>query len=332
VDLEDLLAPLRPRLGHLDEPVEPTRPENRLVEHIEPVRGRDDPHLAAVLEPVHLREQLHHRPLDLRVPGGFRVRPLGGDGVDLVDEDHCRLAFGGEFEQVTDEPRALADELPHQLRAGHLDERGVRLVGDRLRQHRLPGAGRAVQQNAARRFDSDLSELVGVHERVLDGLTNLSNLVGDPADVVVDDLRRAVDLHRLRTGVRLVVQHRLDREGVVDRDAVAGLQLVGEPCRHLRQHFLVVAVLFDNDTVVCHLVDGRDVQRGGLQRLVASFQLVDLLAEIGPPLFGVVEPVVKLFVHLDDPREVFPHRVEPFLLAHLRVEIQTRTLRERGTA
>jgi len=197
VDLQDARATLGVRLRHLDEAVKAPRTQDRLVEHVEAVRGGHDPDLAAVVKAVHLGEQLHHRALNLGVARRLRVRPLGGDGVNLVDEDDSGLAFASELEQVTDESGALADELPDQFGAGHLDEGGVGLVGDRLRQHRLPSPRRAVQEDTARRIDADRLELLGVFERVLDGLADLADLVVDAADVVVGDVRGLGDLHRL---------------------------------------------------------------------------------------------------------------------------------------
>jgi len=321
VDLEDPAATLDAGFGHLDEAVEPAGPEDRLVEHIEPVGCGHDPDVAAVVEAVHLREQLHHGPLDLRVAGGLRVRPLGGDGVDLVDEDDRGFALGREFEEVPDESGALADELPDQLGARHLDERGVGLVCDRLRQHRLPGSGRAVQQHPRRRVDADLREHLGVGERLLDRLPNLPDLVVDPADVGVRHRRRRVDLHGLRPGVGLVVEQLLDREGVVDRDPVAGVELVVEMRRDLGQHLLVVAVLFDHHAVVGQLLDRREIQRGGFQRLVAPFQLLQFPLELAPAVRGFREAFVELGVDGDEPLVVLADRRQAFGVGHLRIEV-----------
>jgi hypothetical protein len=208
VNLEDALASLRVGLGHLDETVEPARPEDGAVEHVEAVGGGDDADLPPVVEPVHLREQLHHRALDLRVAGGLRLGTGRGNGVDLVDKDDSGLVLGGEFEQVTHQARALADELLDELGASHLDERGVCLVCDGLRQHRLAGAGRAVQQHAGGRVDTDRIELLGADERLFDGLADLADLLFESADVVVHRLGALFDLHRLCAGVCLGLQHR----------------------------------------------------------------------------------------------------------------------------
>jgi len=82
VDLEDLDAALVVGLGDLDEAVEAAGSEDGAVEHVEAVGGGDDPDFTALVEAVHLGEELHHRPLDLGVAGGLGVGPLGGDGVD----------------------------------------------------------------------------------------------------------------------------------------------------------------------------------------------------------------------------------------------------------
>jgi len=183
-----------------------------------------------------------------------------------------------------------------------------------------------VQEDTARRIDADRLELLGVFERVLDGLADLADLVVDAADVVVGDVRGLGDLHRLRPGVGLVVEHLLDREGIVDRDAVAGPEVGLKRRGRLRQHLLVVAVLFDDYSVIGDLLDGGDVQRGGLQHLVFAFQPVHVRLEFAAPVLRVIKSVLELIVHLQYPPVVLADRLEPLRLAHLRIEFQTRTV------
>ena len=64
---------------------------------------------------------------------------------------------------------------------------GVDLGGHRLRNHRLPGAGGAVQQHALGWVDAEPSEEFGVLEGQLDHLTDLLQLLADAADVLVGD-------------------------------------------------------------------------------------------------------------------------------------------------
>src|SRR4029453_16666318 len=79
-----------PRLGgqpDLHAAVEAARAEERLVEHVEAVGGRDDDDPLAIAEAVQLDEQLVEGALALGV-GARLARATGApDGVDLVEED-----------------------------------------------------------------------------------------------------------------------------------------------------------------------------------------------------------------------------------------------------
>ena len=80
-------------------------------------------------------------------PPDERERPIG---VELVDEDDRRRRLLGLREQVTHARGADADDHLDELRRRHLEERHARLAGDRARQQRLAGPGRAAEQHAAR--------------------------------------------------------------------------------------------------------------------------------------------------------------------------------------
>ena len=80
--------------------------------------------------------------------------PAHADGVDLVDEDDALAApLAGEAlrlpRQVADDDRVDADERLGEAGAGDRHERRVESGRDRLRQHRLAGARRAEEEQAA---------------------------------------------------------------------------------------------------------------------------------------------------------------------------------------
>src|SRR3954471_18063908 len=95
----------------------------------------------------------------------------------------------------------LADVLVEQLRALDVEEVGAPLtlpglgdllgqrVGNRLGDERLATTGRAVEQDALRRLQLVLEEQVLVQERQLGGVTDLLDLVTEPTDVGVADVR-----------------------------------------------------------------------------------------------------------------------------------------------
>ena len=95
---------------------------------------------------VTVRSRGRHRRAERRAPHGH--------GVDLVDEDDALPApFGGEPlrlpSHVADDQYIDADEGLSEPRARDRDERAVEAGRNRLREHRLAGARRAVEEDAA---------------------------------------------------------------------------------------------------------------------------------------------------------------------------------------
>src|ERR687887_258735 len=112
--------PSRPaKIGRADEDlaIESPRPQERRVEPVDTVRRRDHDKLAAVLEPVHLDEQLIERLVLLARKIEAALEP---DRVELVDEDDRGPVLLGDREQATDPGCPQPGE--------HLDERARRLA------------------------------------------------------------------------------------------------------------------------------------------------------------------------------------------------------------
>ena len=109
--------------------------------------------LSRDLEAVHLDQQLVQGLVALAGDVGAAG---GADRVELVDEEDRRGVLAGLLEEAPDPGGAEAGE--------HLDERGGRLaeevgaglVRDRLGEHRLAGAGRAVQEDPLRHLRAEL--------------------------------------------------------------------------------------------------------------------------------------------------------------------------------
>ena len=170
-----------------DLPVEPARAQQRRVEDVGPVGGRDQDDVGLDVEAVHLDEQLVQRLLALVVAAAHAGAAVPADGVDLVDEDDRRGVRLGLLEQVADPAGADADEHLDEVGAGDRVERHAGLAGDRAGQQRLAGAGRAVQQHALGDLRADGLELGRLGEELLDLLQLLDRLVGT-GDVGEGDL------------------------------------------------------------------------------------------------------------------------------------------------
>ena len=117
--------------------------------------------------------------------------PPHPDRVDLVDEDDALaaplprqpLGLPGD---VADDDRVNADERRGKARARDRDERGVEPGRDRLREHRLAGAGSTEEENASLALAACLLEvLAGLPDR--DDAANLFLRLSLPADILEPD-------------------------------------------------------------------------------------------------------------------------------------------------
>ena len=180
-----------------DVPVEASGAEQRRVEHVGPVGGRDDDDVLVGLEAVHLDQELVEGLLALVVTTAEARTTLAADGVDLVDEHDARRVLLGLVEEVADAARADTDEHLDELRAADAEERNARLAGDGLAEQRLAGAGRADQEHALGDARADGDELVRVLEELDDLVELLLGLI-HAGDVDERD-RRLVTREQART-------------------------------------------------------------------------------------------------------------------------------------
>src|SRR5256712_2287592 len=184
VDLQDLLAATPVRDADLDLAVEPTGPAQRGVDCLVPVRRADHDDLTATGEAVHEREELRDdAPFDL----AGHLFPLRGDRVEFIDEQDARSVLLGLLELLAEALLALSVVLRHDLRALNRIEIRARFVRHRLRDERLAGAGRSVQEDPFRRIDPEALEQLRVFQRELDHLADLHQLLLESADVFVRD-------------------------------------------------------------------------------------------------------------------------------------------------
>ena len=174
-----------------DLPVEAAGPQQRGVEDVGTVGRRDEDDAAADVEAVHLDEQLVEGLLPLVVAAAHAGAAVPADGVDLVDEDDGRGVLLGLVEQVADPAGADADEHLDEVRAGDRVEGHAGLAGDRAREQRLAGAGRAVEQHALGDLRADGLELGGLLEELLDLAELLDRLLA-PGDVGERRLRHVL--------------------------------------------------------------------------------------------------------------------------------------------
>ena len=199
-DLDPLF--LRGERDH-DLAVEAARAQQRGVEDVGPVRGREHHDALGRLEAVHLGEHLVEGLLAFVVAAAEPGAALAADRVDLVDEDDRGRLLARGLEEVADAGGADADEHLHEVGAGDRDERNAGFTGDRTRDQRLAGARRTDEQHALGDARADVLELAG-HLQEVDDFGDLflhRAVAGDVGEGglrfvgVVDLGARAPDVH-----------------------------------------------------------------------------------------------------------------------------------------
>ena len=185
---EDGLAALDVGIRHGDLPVEASRAQQRRIEHVLAVGGRDDDDALVFVEAVHLDEKLVERLLALVVSAAPAGAAVAAHRVDLVDEEDARRILLGLLEHVADARGADADEHLDEVGARNGEERNPRLAGDGPRKQGLAGARRPDQERARRNPAAEPAELLRVAQELDDFLHLLLGLVdsrhvveGDPA-------------------------------------------------------------------------------------------------------------------------------------------------------
>ena len=297
----------------LDLHVEASRSEDRRVDEILAVRRPDHDHVAQSLDAVDLGEQLGD---DRRLHVGRDAGAAGAEHrVHLVEEHDDRPALlallPSALEHHADLPLGLAHVLVEQLGALDVDEVAAALlvagrrgdlagqaVGDRLGDERLAASRRAVEQDPLRRRQAVLGEQVGVEERQLDGVGDLLDLIVEPTDVLVGDVRHLLEQQVLDLGSGQLLEQQVG--AMVEAHRVAGAQMdaahrVGE----LADALLVGAPDHQcPDAVLEHLLD-RDDLASDLRR--AGEDDVEALVEhdLGPDLqLEVIDLRMQRHLHL----------------------------------
>ena len=164
----------------------------------------------------------------------------GADGVELVDEEDRGLVLARLVEQAADARGAEAGEHLDEGRRRLREELRVRLVRHGLREQRLAGAGRPVQEDALRHPRAEPLELPSGSRRNSTTSRSSSLASFDAGDLLPADLLVGLrlDLHRLRAGHHLQrpPQHVDDRghEHEADDPAPVGRRTAGRPGRRRR--------------------------------------------------------------------------------------------------
>mmetsp|Transcript_53268 Transcript_53268/g.124851 ORF Transcript_53268/g.124851 Transcript_53268/m.124851 type:complete len:956 (-) Transcript_53268:390-3257(-) len=177
VHVQDLLAATDVWQRHVDLAVETAGAQQRGVQDVRAVGGRDDDDTEVGVEAVHLDEHLVQCLLALVIAAAQAGATVAADGVNFVDEDDAGRALLGLLEHVAHAGRANADEHLDEVGTRDREERHLGLAGDGLGQQRLAGTRGADHQHAARDAAAQLLELLRVLQEVDQFLHFLLGLV-----------------------------------------------------------------------------------------------------------------------------------------------------------
>ena len=150
-------------VGRVDDdlPVEPSRSQQRRIEHVRPVRGGQDHHALVAGKAVHLGQDLIQRLLALVVTAErTSAAARAADGVDLVDEDDRRRDLARLAEELANAAGSHADDHLDELGGARAEERHLGLAGRGPRQQRLAGSRRTREQDALGRARAETAILV----------------------------------------------------------------------------------------------------------------------------------------------------------------------------
>ena len=161
------MATRPPLSGPVDQhlPVEPPRAQQRRIEDLGPVGGRQQDHADPRIEAVELGEQLVERLLLLVVAAEGAGHAAAPQRIEFVDEDDAGRRLARLLEQVANARRADPDEHLDELRAGDREERDPGLTGHGAGEQRLAGARRPDQQNALGNMRPEPAVALGILEK-----------------------------------------------------------------------------------------------------------------------------------------------------------------------
>ncbi len=173
VHLQSVQSALKIGSVHDDPAVKTTGTEQRLIQYLRAVGGRQNDHALGRIEAVDLAEELVQ---------GLVVAAHAGvsgsaHGVDLIDKDDAGGDLGGLPEQIPDTAGAHAHEHLLKIRAGDGEEGHIGFACHRLGDEGLAGTGGTHQQRTLGQLCADVGVLLGVVEEVDDLLQRFLGFV-----------------------------------------------------------------------------------------------------------------------------------------------------------
>jgi hypothetical protein len=170
--------------GNLDDLVQSSGTEQRLVHDFRSVGGSNDEDVLFGADTVHLGQQLVDDSVSSAASIALPSASGDGNGVQLIEEKHAGCGSSGLIEDISDVGLALSEPHGQQFRSLDGDEVGAALVGDCLGEQGLAASGRTVEEDSLRGLHAELVELFGVFDREQNHLLELLLGLFEASDVL----------------------------------------------------------------------------------------------------------------------------------------------------
>ena len=108
MDRKDPLLALCVRQRQLDLPINSPRSQQRRIQRFNPIRRHNHLHIAPIIEPIQLVQQLQHRSLHFARSRRVRVVSLRSDRVDFIDKHDRRRHIARRSEDIAHQLRSCA--------------------------------------------------------------------------------------------------------------------------------------------------------------------------------------------------------------------------------
>ena len=273
--LQDIHTAFQIRLVHDNSPVKTARTQQRLIQHLRPVGGRQDQQTLGRVKTIHLGQQLVQRLFPLIVAAAQSAVAAFADGIDLINENDTGRHLLGFLKQIADTGSTHPHEHFHKIRTGQGEEGHVGLSCHRFCQQGLTGSRRAHQQRALGQLGTDLRIFTGVMQEIhhfLQGFLGLvltGHILERHTGLLLHiNLRLALaDAHHTAASGHAAHDEHIGAHHKNDGDQIAqdAVQHGARCIRHLpgvsrhtvlRQHIFQILIR-KNTGVICHLGTGQ---------------------------------------------------------------------------
>ena len=241
MNLKNLLTARKIRRLNRNLTVKTARTQQGRIQNIRTVRRSNQDDVGVRIETIHLNQQLVQRLLTLVVTATDAGATLAAHRIDLINKNDRRRRILSLLKQVAHAGRTHTNEHLNEIGTRNREERNARFASNSLRNQRLTGTRRAVQQNTTRNLRANRRELL----RILQELLNLAELLNslihashvlkrDLRHVLIDHLRPGLtELHDL-AGTTLGTRHQEQEQAEDDDHRQQQTQRGQQPVARLR--------------------------------------------------------------------------------------------------